>query len=698
MFKIAIDGPAGAGKSTIAKRLAEKLNIVYIDTGAMYRAITLKALRLGIHLEDDSAYSFLKDTTLDIFNGKVFLDGMDVSNDIRSVEVTENVSTPSKIGVVREHLVLYQRKISESKSVVMDGRDIGTVVLPNADLKIYLIASVECRARRRMLERELSGVTISLEETMKEIELRDLKDSTRKISPLKCAEDAIIVDSSNMTIDEVIDKIISYVNERGLIKMSEMNEKYFEGQSVTGTVTGVTSSAIYLEVEEGVKAVIYANDLLEMPKDGKLFNEYSEGSEFSAQVKQITQDKKDKNAILLVLSTRLAVDQAKAEAKEAAIQAKIAAFKAIKEADEIIQAKVVRTTKNGVELSYNNTRLSLPMKEATLSKEAFEQMKGEEIGVIVVYVNEEHHVVAVSQAIAEKKQKRLAKEAALGALSVGQVLDGVVTSILEYGAIVSFGEVSGLLHVSEIDHFPTKDVSKVLTVGQKVTVKIIKMNEGKIGLSIKALSEHPWDVLKGKYAVGDVIDGVVKKIIPAGLIIELTPEYSGLMPKAEYSWLINESYENVVAEGSSLKLKIMNIDDAKHRVSLSHRETKENTWKDIKLRRGETIEVEVAKVNDKGAQVNYQNVTGFLPVSEVSNTRRVNNVSEVFPIGTKVTVHVQDCDPLRARLVVSAKSVEAAKERETFDNYMKEQAKEDTVSTLADIFAAHEAKSKKTKK
>ena len=216
MYKIAIDGPAGAGKSTIAKIVAKKLNIEYIDTGAMYRAITLKALKLGIDMEDENGYYFLNDTHLDICNGRVIMDHQDVSEAIRTVEVTENVSTPSKIARVRSFLVDYQRKISESKSIIMDGRDIGTVVLPNAELKIYLTASVECRAKRRMLEREQSGVFKSLEETMIEIETRDHKDSTRKISPLKCAEDAIVIDSSNMTIDEVVDLIIKLVNERGL--------------------------------------------------------------------------------------------------------------------------------------------------------------------------------------------------------------------------------------------------------------------------------------------------------------------------------------------------------------------------------------------------------------------------------------------------------------------------------------------------
>lgn len=683
MFKIAIDGPAGAGKSTIAKIIAKKLKIEYIDTGAMYRAVTLKALRLGVNMEDENAYDFLKTTILDICNGRFIMDGEDVSESIRTVEVTENVSTPSKIGVVREFLVDYQRKISDSKSVIMDGRDIGTVVLPDAELKIYLVASVECRAKRRMLEREQSGIFKSLEETMLEIETRDHKDSTRKISPLKCAEDAIIVDSSNMTIDEVVSEIIKLVNERGLIKMSEKNEKYYVGQTVTGTVTGVNSNAIYLEIEEGVKAVIYANDLLEVP--GKLYLEYSEGAEYTAQVKSIGKDKKNPNVVVLYLSTKLAYEKEQAEAKEKALQEKIAKFHAIKEADEVINAKVLRTTKNGAELTYNNTKLFLSYKHSSLSEDALKQLKGEEIPVIVLYVNEERHFISVSQIAAEKKQKRLAKEAAYGALEVGQVVEGEVVSILAYGAIVKLGLVSGLLHASEIDHFPVRDVKKVLSVGKKVTVKVIKIDEEKIGLSMKALTTHPWEVLKEKYHVGDVFEGTVKKIIPAGLIIELTPEYSGLMPKMEYSWLVNEKYDGVVNEGDKILVKVMNIDDKKFRVSLSHRETIENAWSGIKLRKGEIVEVEVVRDVERGAEVTYKTVTGFLPVNEVSSAKRVTNVTDEFAAGTKVNAMVLECDPNRAKLVVSVKAIEVAKERESFDSYMKEQEQENTGSTIGDL-------------
>ncbi len=692
MYKIAIDGPAGAGKSTIAKIVAKKLNIEYIDTGAMYRAITLKALTLNVDLELDESYSFLENTTLDICNGRVIMDSIDVSEEIRSVKVTENVSTPSKIAVVRSFLVDYQREISNSKSVIMDGRDIGTVVLPNADLKIYLNASVECRARRRMLEREASGIFKSLEETIEEIETRDHKDSTRKISPLKCAEDAIVIDSSEMSIDDVVNEIIKLVNERGLIKMSETNQKYFIGQTVKGTVTGVNSNAIYLEVEEGVKAVIYANDLLEMPSSGKLYLEYSEGAEFSAQVKSIGKDKKHPNVILLTLSTKLEAERAAALAKEKALEEKIASFKVLKDEDQVISAKVVRVTKNGAELSYNNTRLHLSYKFTSLKEAELQELKGKEIEVIVIFVNEERHFVAVSHTAALRKQKRLAKEKALSEVNVGDVLEGEVVSLLAYGAIVKLGDVSGLLHVSEVDHFPVKDIKKVLSIGGKVTVKVIKIEDGKIGLSIKALTTHPWELLKDQYHVGDVFEGTVKKIIPAGLIIDLTPEYSGLMPRVEYSWLINEKYDDVVTEGSKILVKVMNIDDKKHRVSLSHRETIENRWAHIKLRKGELVEVEIVSETEKGALVAYKDVNGFLPISEVSSTKRVSNVTDLYPAGTEVNALVMECDSQRAKLVVSIKAVELAKERESFDNYMKEQEKEqnDSVSTLGDILSAYQ--------
>ncbi len=670
MYKIAIDGPAGSGKSTISKILASKLGFEYIDTGAMYRAITLKALAMKINLEDEEAYTFLKDTSLDIQNGRYIMDGVDVSEEIRSVMVTNNVSTPSKLACVRSFLVDYQRKISNMHNCIVDGRDIGTIVLPDAFLKIYLDATILCRATRRRLERLASGVDLSLEDTIKEIEVRDWKDSTRKISPLRCAEDAVVIDSTNLSIDEVVDQIIKLVNERSK-KMSK--HTYNEGQAVKARVINVKRESIELIIDDDTNAVIYANDLKNYQEGQKLYDIYHEGEEFEGFVKQITKDNKT-GADRYILSTKLEDEKAK-----------LSLFEDLKAQDEIIKAKVVKVTKAGADLEYEGVKLFLPAKFIDLKPEALYTLKGQMLDVIVVYVNKDHLQVTVSNIMAMKKQHRLAKEAAFKALEVGMVKDGEVVNVLPYGAIVSLGEVSGLLHQSEMDHKLVRNVNKVVKVGDKVTVKIIDIKDDKIALSMKALVKHPWEVLKEKYHVGDVFEGVVSKIIAAGALIKLTDDYAGLLPNSEYSWFSNVTLANELKENDLVTVKVKAIDDEKKRVSLSHKETLENTWADISLRRGDRISVIVSEINEKGALVNYKNVQGFLPVSEVSATKRISKVDEVFPVGTTVEVMVKECDPSVAKLRVSAKALELAKERDTFDKYFAEQEKEMPSSTIGDL-------------
>ncbi len=687
MFKIAIDGPAGAGKSTISKIVAEKLGFQYIDTGAMYRAVTYKALKLGVDLEKDESYDFLKNTKLDVDGTKIFIDGVDVSTEIRSVEITTNVSTPSKIGVVRSWLVDYQRKISDSKNVVMDGRDIGTVVLPNANLKIYLDASAECRAERRRKERLEKGVDISFEETLEEIKTRDFKDSTREISPLKKADDAVLVDSSNMTIEEVVQTIINlvydYENERGSNKMS--NVKFFEGQEVKGIINNVTKDAVYVELEGENKGVIYTNDLADYVEGQKLRDYYYEGADFKALVKQVAKDKKSNNP-LYILSTKLY-----------SAQDDIKVFEELKENDQVIEAEVVNVTRAGADLKYkefNNIKIFLPAKNIDLSEEALYSLKRQTIEVLITYVDVERFRVTVSHTAVMNKKARIAKaeakaakDAAYAKLSVGETVKGEVVSVLDFGAIIDLGEgVTGLLHRNELDHKLVRNVNDYVKVGDTVKAQIIKKEDGKLSLSKKALIDHPWDILKGQYHVGDVFDGTVTKVIPAGLIIKLTEEYSGLMPRSEYAWLINERLDNNVKEGDTITVKVMDIDSAKKRVSLSHRATVANPWGDVKVRRGDVITVEIASIDEKGAKVKFQEVEGFLPVNEVTAQKRISRVDEVFPVGEKVEVSVTDCDALRARLVVSAKLLETKKERAEFDKYYAEQEKEIPTSTLADVF------------
>ena len=206
-MQIAIDGPAGSGKSTVAKKIAEKLNIIYIDTGAMYRAITLKLKYIDKKYYQEAC----NNTNIEFINNKIFLDGKDVSSQIRSEEISKLTSDISKIDFVRKKLVSIQKEIADKNSVVMEGRDITTVVLPDADYKFYLNASPEIRAKRRTLQLKEKGLNADYEEIIRDIKKRDNNDIKRENSPLKVADDAIVIDSSNLTAEESIEKILSYI-------------------------------------------------------------------------------------------------------------------------------------------------------------------------------------------------------------------------------------------------------------------------------------------------------------------------------------------------------------------------------------------------------------------------------------------------------------------------------------------------------
>ena len=218
VHNIAIDGPAGAGKSTVAQKVAKELSFVYVDTGAMYRAMALYLLRKGVNREEPDEIGEAcqnAEISIEYQNGEqILLDGENVNAHLRTEEVSAMASVSSAVPRVREKLLDLQRKLARTMSVVMDGRDIGTTILPDADVKIYLTASSLTRARRRYLEYQEKGEACDLAEIQKTIEERDQRDMTREISPLCQAEDAVLVDSSELTIDETVEKILSVYHSK----------------------------------------------------------------------------------------------------------------------------------------------------------------------------------------------------------------------------------------------------------------------------------------------------------------------------------------------------------------------------------------------------------------------------------------------------------------------------------------------------
>lgn len=213
---IAIDGPAAAGKSTVSKIVAKKLGYTYIDTGAMYRAFTEYVLRVGVDPENEvECNKLIPDVHIELFpNGTVMCSGKDVTKEIREPHVSRNVSYIASYKEIRLAMVDQQRKMAEKVSVVMDGRDIGTYVLPNADVKIYQVASVEERAKRRFIENTQKGIECTLESIIADVQRRDKIDSSRAFAPLRPAEDSILLDTSDMTIDESVEAVLKIIDEK----------------------------------------------------------------------------------------------------------------------------------------------------------------------------------------------------------------------------------------------------------------------------------------------------------------------------------------------------------------------------------------------------------------------------------------------------------------------------------------------------
>lgn len=215
---IAIDGPSGAGKSTLAKRLAKELGFIYVDTGAMYRALALKVLREGVDLADDASMArLIESTTIDLqVDGalQVLLDGADVAAEIRTPQVSQMASKASALPAVRARMLELQRDMARRGNIVAEGRDIGTVVFPQAEVKIFLQASAAERARRRFAELQAAGQSVDLTETLREIEERDKRDSERDLAPLRQADDALMIDSSSVDANQVTARVLAHIGTK----------------------------------------------------------------------------------------------------------------------------------------------------------------------------------------------------------------------------------------------------------------------------------------------------------------------------------------------------------------------------------------------------------------------------------------------------------------------------------------------------
>lgn len=689
VWQIAIDGPAGAGKSTIAKILAKNLNFEYLDTGAMYRAATVKALRLGIDLFDESKYDFITSTTIDFINGDIYLDGENVTNLIRTLEVSNNVSTVCKYKIVRDKMVELQRKIANSKNIVMDGRDIGTVVLPNANLKIFLTATPEVRAMRRMLERQENGTnTQTLEETIKEISDRDYRDSHREISPLAQAHDATVIDSSQLSINEVVERITSLVRERGcnmedVKQVNEVAEETAKEEKVAEEATVETNEVATqeapvestdeakkpeelreLQLVEGVVIDQIESKPEYTDKDGnvkkakeaKILFQLSNGQEGYLLMKDaagITDEEDlfynfeiDQTKQLIV--KKIYPDGGKVLLSTVLLEKRenLKKYQEVIDNHGTIDAKVLKNINVGLILDHEGYSCLLPTSQID-PKEDMETIIGKVITVSPIRVDYNRIRLIVSEKVATAIKERAEKEAFIATVKVGNVYEGTVKNIESYGAFVELEKgVEGLLHISEIEHNRIVKVEKVLKTGDKVKVQVIKVEDGHIGLSRKALIPNYWQDFVDGTEVGKVVKGTVAEINNSGVVITLTDHIQGFLPKSETSWERDSNINELFQVGQELELKVIELDSAKKRIILSAKQLTDNPWEVLKLQPNDEVNCKVIGTIEVGVRLNVEGASGFLPNSNMGDKKE-------FTPGEEFKAKVRAFDPEKHKLIVT---------------------------------------------
>lgn len=663
-FQVAIDGPAGSGKSSISNIISSDLGFTHLDTGAMYRAVCLEAINRNINLEDENEYSFVRDIDIKYQGTSTYLNGKDVSFEIRKPYISANVSTVSKFKIVREKMVEFQRESASCGLVLMDGRDIGSVVLPNAQVKIFLTASPETRAKRRMLELEQNGEKVDYNSILDSIIERDRKDSTREISPLVKSPDAILVDTSNMSIKEVCDTIKNIIKKR----MNEMEKNEFEtkfykvGDEITGNVISVSEKSISLDINTWTEGTMYL-DYYTLDKNITSFKGLVNiGDVIDCKITKISEEQ--------ILLSRLG-------------NAKKEAFKefGVKNVDKPITVTIKKKVNKGYMTSYQNVDFFLPEGDLVTNAKA-----GDKVKVLVLRVDEDKNSGLVSERAYKKAVLEETKAKEYGNLKVGDTISGVISKIQPYGVFVSFGNLQGLVRTKEISHVFVNNINDVIKVDDKVNAKIINLENGKIELSIKALVLSPIQEFALKNKVSDTIKVTVSQKLPFGIICDICENVNGLLHQSEFSWNPNDNLMNNVKIGDELELAIIKIDVKNNKVSLSRKALIDNPWNRVEANIGDKVECVITEVTSKGLKVETLGVDGFIDIRDIRLEKNSSKLSDYFNEGDKVIGYITKLDSRSWILEISLKAYQEDMERIQFEEFMSQQKEEEPVTTLGDIF------------
>ncbi len=664
---IAIDGPAGVGKSTIAGAIAKRLGIYYLNSGNFYRGITLKAIRDGIDMKDPQAcIETAQNAVFDVVNGRFYLDGEDVQVLLHTPEIDLNASYISVIPKVREIVNTRIHELTDRMSIIAEGRDMTTVVFPDADYKFFFDARPEIRARRRY---DQNPDAMPYERVLAELKERDENDRNKPVGALKLAEGAVYVDTSDLTITEVCDKVLSCINNTtnkvvrgsGEKKMEEkienkdtemqslLQEEYLksldgieDGQLVTGTVVQVNNEYVFVDVGYKSEGKIPAEEFDVEPAIGD-----------SVVVLIVNKEGKGGQVI---------ISKKKADAQSKGLELKKAA-----EDKTPVEGKFVRVIKGGYEVDLGSDFAGF----CPLSKADIVRTENPEslIGLVDYFIIEKFHggnklksVVSRRDYLENKIKEN--KEKFFSTVQIGDVVEGVVKSFTSFGAFIDLGGFDGLLHLNDMSWGHVSRPRDYVKKGEKVQLRLINIDPEtkKINLSLKHMQEDPWSNFEEKFQVGDIVTAPVTKMTTFGVFIEIAPGIEGLAHISELSWTkrVNNP-KDVLNLGDVVQCKILGYDLDKKRVSLGIKQVEENPWDTITERYpvGAQFSRPVVKVTNSGAFVNLEEgIDGFLHVDDVSWTKKIKNISSFCKEGDVIDVVITKVEPENRRIRLGVKQLE----------------------------------------
>lgn len=593
---ITIDGPSGAGKSTVAKLIADKSGFKYLDTGAMYRAVTLYMIENQVDIKnEEEVINALNKLNIGFdSNYRIYLDSQDITEDIRKEKVVKFVSEVSAISSVRRKMVDLQRDIAKEGNYILDGRDAGSVVFPNADYKFYLEASLEERAKRRYKEELSKEVDISFEAVKESIKKRDKYDSNRKDSPLVVPENAIIIDTTNMTIDEVAEEITDIFlnkktisifdinsdnlrNREGIMEDNNLsneqerneflkaveefgegdnNNSYKVGNIVKGKIEKFDDSDVFINLNYKVEGKINRSEFEREPYIGE---------ELEALIDSVDND----NGYFILSKAKLDKRRAQFVIEDA-----------IKN-NKSVKGIVKEVIKGGFNISIMGYQAFCPFSQIEINKGIKdEEHIGKEYDFRIIKKKGKDIVVSRRAYQEEKQNSNI--ETFLNNLKEGDIINGKVKNIERYGAFIGITEgLDGFLYRENMSWAKIINPKDIITRGEERAFKVLSIDREKhrVDLGLKQLENDSWVQFIEEYHVGDIIKGEVTNIKKFGAFVKVYDDVEGLIHISDLSWNSHvNSPSDFVKKGAYLECKILAIDVPERKLTLGLKQAQENPW------------------------------------------------------------------------------------------------------------------------